>query len=135
MGRINQLLDTAMKCLLRKAAKVIESGAPHADATTVCTLSRLRTASATASFPVDWPSLLRALQRSLYDTAFHVITLGDILTLNVSLTPPLQQMIHRENVFALPPFHPPPCSPHPVNLQKEKCLGRKHRKGSKQGSV
>jgi hypothetical protein len=120
MGRINQLLDTAMKRLLCKAAEVIESGAPHTDATMVRTLSRLRMASATASFPVDWPFLLRALQRSLYDTAFHLITLGDILTLNISLTPPLQQMIHRENVFALPQFHPPPRSPRPVNLQKRK---------------
>jgi hypothetical protein len=70
MGHINQLLDTAMKRLLCKATEVVESGAPHADATTVHTLSRLRMASATASFPVDWPSLLRVLQRSLYDTTF-----------------------------------------------------------------
>lgn len=71
MEPVNRSLDVAMKRLVAKIADLIELGGPYAaDDTAAHTLSRLRAASTTASFPVDWPCLLRAMQRSLYDTAF-----------------------------------------------------------------
>jgi hypothetical protein len=125
MGHVNRLLNTAMKHLLRKAAEVIESGVPHTDATTVRTLSCLCTASVTASFPVDWPSLLRVLQRSLYDTAFsryHTWRCSD--TKRKLDSPPPVDDSSRKRIC--PPAIPSASTqPTPSESSKKKMLGQK----------
>jgi hypothetical protein len=67
MSNVDDMLDTATKRLLSKVIRLMESVGSD---TTSATISRLRTASVTASFPVKWQSLLEDLQCSLYDTAF-----------------------------------------------------------------
>lgn len=67
MSDVDGLLDMATKRLLLRVIGMMEL-VPSADAST--SVSRLRTASMTSSFPVRWQTLLEEFQTSLYDTAF-----------------------------------------------------------------
>ncbi|KAH0825747.1 hypothetical protein J3R83DRAFT_8787, partial [Lanmaoa asiatica] len=65
MDAVNSIFDTAVRRLVLQISRmmvIIEADPVK--------ISRLRAESETASFPADWPRLVRDLQNSVYDTAY-----------------------------------------------------------------
>jgi len=65
MDAVNSIFDTAVRRLVLHISRMM--GTIGADPIKI---SRLQAESETASFPADWPRLVRDLQDSVYDTAY-----------------------------------------------------------------